>query len=48
MTSRGDPQKKLEFAFEVYDADNNGYLDSAELKTVIHGMLDLLVRDFFK
>ena len=43
LTSRGDVKQKLEYAFEMYDADNNGFLDSAELKTVIHGMLDLLV-----
>lgn len=44
MTSRGDPRNKLEYTFDVYDADNNGYLDREELRTVIYGMLDLLVR----
>ncbi|RNA09350.1 Neuronal calcium sensor 2 [Brachionus plicatilis] len=27
LTIRGDPKKKLEYAFDLYDADNNGTLD---------------------
>ena len=42
MTSRGDQHKKLEYAFEVYDADNSGYLDEEELNAGIYGMLDML------
>ena len=45
MTSRGDPKKKLEYAFELYDADNSGYLDMNEVRSVITGMLDLLGAD---
>ena len=26
MTVRGDPGEKLDYAFEVYDLDQNGYL----------------------
>ena len=26
MTSRGDPAKKLSFAFDAYDLDGNGFL----------------------
>lgn len=35
-------KQKLEFAFNIYDSDKNGYLDKNELKQVIYGMLDLL------
>lgn len=35
-------KQKLEFAFNIYDDDRNGYLDRNELKQVIYGMLDLL------
>lgn len=42
-SSSADPVAKLELAFEMYDADNSGSLDTAELRTVIYGMLDLLV-----
>ena len=34
---------KLNFAFDCYDADENGSLTSVEVRAVIHGMLDLLV-----
>ena len=42
LTSRGDMQNKLEYAFHVYDVDNNGTLDSAEVRAVVSGMLTLL------
>ena len=45
MTSRGDPKKKLEYAFDMYDVENNGTLDQNELTTGITGMLDLLGAD---
>ncbi len=45
MTSRGDSKKKLEYAFALYDRDNNGYLDSREIRTVLLAMLDLLGAD---
>lgn len=45
MTSRGDLRKKLEFAFTLYDTDNNGYLDKNEIRDVITGMLELLGAD---
>ena len=45
MTSRGDPKKKLEYAFGLYDADNNGTLDMNEVRAVLFGMLDLLGAD---
>ena len=45
MTSRGDQQSKLEYAFDIYDADDNGTLDRSELQAVIYGMLDMLGAD---
>lgn len=45
LTSRGDVKKKLDYAFALYDADQNGYLDSREIRTVLIAMLDLLGAD---
>jgi serine/threonine-protein phosphatase 2B regulatory subunit len=45
MTSRGDQKEKLNYAFEIYDADNSGSLNKAELVAVIYGMLDMLGAD---
>ncbi|CAF0713651.1 unnamed protein product [Brachionus calyciflorus] len=45
LTSRGDPKKKLEYAFSIYDIDNNGSLSSTEVRSVLVGMLDLLGAD---
>ena len=32
---------KLEYAFAMYDEDNNGYLDRNEIREVIRGMINL-------
>ena len=32
---------KLEYAFAMYDEDNNGYLDRNEIRVVIRGMINL-------
>jgi Ca2+-binding EF-hand superfamily protein len=45
LTSRGDIRTKLEYAFTLYDRDNNGFLDSREIRTVLLAMLDLLGAD---
>ena len=45
MLFAGDPKKKLEYAFELYDSDNSGFLDKQELSTGIYGMLDMLGAD---
>ena len=42
LTSRGDPRKKLEYAFDLYDSDKSGTLNSSEIREVLVGMLDLL------
>ena len=33
--------KKLEYAFALYDDDKNGYLDRNEIREVIRGMINL-------
>ena len=43
MTSKGDVRKKLEFAFDIYDFDNNGDLSYNELNNGLQAMLKLLV-----
>ena len=43
LTSRGDLKTKLDYAFDCYDADENGSLTGLEVRAVIHGMLDMLV-----
>ena len=45
MTSRGDQAQKLNYAFELYDEDESGSLNRAELRAVIYGMLDMLGAD---
>lgn len=45
ITSHGDLDKRLEYAFILYDADGNGYLDENEIKEGIAGMLDLMYGD---
>lgn len=45
LTSRGDLATKLDYAFDVYDADENGSLTSEEVRAVIYSMLDMLGAD---
>ena len=35
-------KSKLEYAFQLYDTDGNGYLDKNEIRQVIKGMMDLI------
>jgi Ca2+-binding EF-hand superfamily protein len=44
LTTRGDLERKLDFAFTLYDSDNNGILTKEKMKPVVYGMLDLIVR----
>ena len=39
-------QTKLNYAFELYDTDENGSLTSTEVRGVIRSMLDMLVKTF--
>ena len=41
VTTKGTVDQKLEYAFDLYDLDNNGYLDREEVFDVIYSMLDL-------
>jgi Ca2+-binding EF-hand superfamily protein len=45
LTSRGDVKAKLEYAFDLYDENNDGILDRTEIKNVIYIMLDVLASD---
>lgn len=40
LTSRGDLRKKLEYAFEMYDVNNESVLEVPEVKEIIFGMLE--------
>ena len=42
LTKSGNPEKKLEYVFKLYDADSSGYLDKKEVKQILIGMIDLL------
>ncbi len=44
ITSKGDLKQKLEYAFEMYDADNNGILSRKEIKEVVVGMLGISLK----
>jgi Ca2+-binding EF-hand superfamily protein len=42
LTSHGEPEEKLQYAFDFYDEDNNNFLTGEELKGALFSMLDLL------
>lgn len=45
LTSRGDQRSKLAYAFDLYDLDNNGYIDLKELDSIIYAMFSMLGTD---
>ena len=46
LTTRGDMRKKLEYAFDIYDIDRNGFLDKKEVSQLLVAMIDLLGKFF--
>ncbi|XP_065187206.1 diacylglycerol kinase beta-like isoform X2 [Sycon ciliatum] len=39
LLEQGNPQSKLEFMFKLYDADNSGFIESAELHRILEQMI---------
>jgi Ca2+-binding EF-hand superfamily protein len=35
ITAKGDPEKKLKWAFKMYDVDGNGEIDRNEMHQII-------------
>ncbi|CAF4780628.1 unnamed protein product, partial [Rotaria magnacalcarata] len=42
ISSRGDLRSRLDYAFECYDLDSNGYLTEGEIAPVLRAMYTLL------
>lgn len=42
ITAKGDPEKKLKWAFKMYDVDGNGEIDKDEMLQIIQSIYDLI------
>ena len=45
MTKCGSPKEKLEYAFDLYDADKNGFLDRYEIEKIVSKILQTISQD---
>ncbi len=45
LTKPGDPEKKLNNAFYVYDLDKNGLIDKHEMIKLVHSIVELMDSD---
>jgi Ca2+-binding EF-hand superfamily protein len=39
ITAKGDPEKKLRWAFKMYDVDGNGEIDKTEMHQIIQVLI---------
>jgi len=42
VMTRGEPQEKLEFAFNMYDLDGNGFIDKSEMSQIMEAFYRLV------
>lgn len=42
VMTRGDPQEKLQFAFQMYDLDGNGFIDKDEMTQIMDSFYKLV------
>lgn len=47
ITAKGDPEKKLKWAFKMYDVDGNGEIDKGEMLQIIQVSFSFLLSLFF-
>lgn len=41
LFTKADPQRKLEYAFSIYDIDHTNSLDPNEVREIIYGILEI-------
>lgn len=48
MTSSGKTQRKLEWAFSLFDVDKNGYITKAEVSEICHVSYDRIIKELIQ